>query len=311
MNAKILTVIVIFVLAGSVAGILLVGDNEVAAEGDFTIVDDRGVEFKFDSPFTKIASLGKPFTQIFYELGAGDKIVSIDTYSKDLNVTFSDIDNKTWVGGSIFGLDPQMVLLDNPDVVITYAYTSSSVTTRIAAMEALGLKVLAFYPKSYNNVISLIENLGMIAGETVKATELANQMIDVRNEVALKIASAETSPKVYFELMSYSESTVNIGSVSHSLIVMAGGTNVAQDATKGTTYKPDPETVISWNSSIIIVEDLNSKTNQQILDLYNPAGNNVSVHRFTTGYNTYDLNLMRGLMEIAEYIHPEIDFDFS
>jgi len=311
MNTKILAVMVFLVLVASMAGILLVGDNDAAADGDFIIVDDRGIEFTFNSSFTKIASLGKPFTQILFELGAGDKIVSVDTYSLDLNTTYPDIDNKTWVGGSIFGLNAESVLATNPDVVITYAYTSTSVTTRIAAMEALGMTVLAFYPKSYNDVITLIEKLGILSGETDKATELAGQMEDVRNEVVLTVAGLP-QPRVYFELWTYGESTVNIGSVTHSLIVMAGGINVAQNAAIGsTTYKPTAETVISWNPDIIIVEDRHSKTNQQILDLYgNPDGDDPQVYRFTMGYNTYDLNLMYGLMEMAEYLHPGL-FDFS
>ena len=309
MNAKILAVIVILVFIVSAVGIISLGDNEAAAEGDFTIVDDRGVEFTFNSSFTRIASLGKPFTQILYELGAGDKIVSVDTYSLDLKGTYPDIDNKTYVGGSIFGLDVEEVIKTNPDVIITYDYTSDSVKTRIAGMEEF-FPVLAFYPKSYNDVITLIQKIGMISGETVKAVELADQMKEVRNEIALTVAGVP-QPKVYFELSTYDERTANIGSVSHSLIVMAGGINVAQDVTMGTSYPTVPDTVMSWNPDIIIVEDRHSKTNLEVLDVYKyPERDDPLVYRFTTGYNTYDLNLMRGLMEMAEYLHPDL-FDFT
>lgn len=311
MNSKVLVLLVTLVIVFSAISIIAFGDDNAAADGDFTIVDDRGVSFTFNSSVDRIASLGKPFTQILFAIGAGDKVVAVDTYSLDFNQTYPVL-NSLFVGASIFSLNVENVAIRNPDVVITYNYQSQSVRDRIAAMEALGFPVLAFNPQSYNDVISLTLKLGALSGETQTATLLSNQMNDVRNQITLAVSglgSAE-KPRVYFELRTYGEPAANIGSVSHSLIEMAGGINVAFNAALGSTYKPTTETVLSWNPQIIIVEERHSKTNQEILNLYSNGSVSPSIHRFTDGYNTYDLNLMYGLMEMAELLHPDL-FDFS
>jgi hypothetical protein len=59
------------------------------------------------------------------------------------------------------------------------------------------------------------------------------------------------------------------------------------------------------------VEEQHSLSNAEIVAQYGVEGQDPpAVYRFTKGYNTYDLNLMFGLMEMAEYLHPDL-FDFS
>lgn len=312
MNGKIVVLFVVLVVVFSAVTFLTLGNDNATADGDITVVDDRGVSYTFNTSIDRIASLGKPFTQIFLEIGAGERIVAVDTYSLDFNNTHPELD-ALWVGGSIFGLNVEEVVSKSPDVVVTYNYLSQSVRDRIAALEALGIPVLAFNPQSYNDVVQLVVKLGTMSGENDRAMELSNQMIETRNQVALTVAGlgANEKPRVYFELWTYGESTVNIGSVSHVLIEMAGGINVATNAALPSTYDPNIDTVLSWHPDIIIVEEQHSLSNAEIVAQYGVEGQDPpAVYRFTKGYNTYDLNLMFGLMEMAEYLHPDL-FDFS
>lgn len=316
MNAKILTVIVIFVLAGSVAGILLVGDKEVAAEGDFTIVDDRGVEFKFDSPFTKIASLGKPFTQILMELGAVDDITMVDKYGKELNTTYSEIDNiPIFVNLAISGdttLLLEAIASAEPQVVITYYWNwSGKASDNIKAIEESGIPVLAFAISSYDDVADLVLKLGLLCGENVRAKELSDEMHVVKLEIETVVSTILESEKVkvYFELATDGQKAVNYGSVSHDLIVMAGGINVAANELESrSTYPPADDAILVWMPDIIILEERSTKSDSFYPELLEGICDS-EVVRFPYGLNTYDLNLIEGLKWMAEQLYPDL-FDF-
>lgn len=314
MNTKILVTIVALAILIPVGGTLLLSDDGGAVSGEFVIVDDRGKVFKFDESPERIASLGKPFTNILIEIGAADKIVAVDSWSEDFIDDYPEVDLANLsVGGSIFGLDVEKVANKNPDLVITYAYTWSSVQTRIAAIEALGIPVIAFYPQGYGDVVKLVEEMGKVSGQNTEAlaaiNDMADTVIEVQNAVA-KLSDSE-KPHVYFE-MGTNEKTVNIGTLSDWLIVTAGGINVAQNASAPSTYKPHVETVWDWDVQIIVVEDKHPTTNVDLMGQYkNPdAENDPEVYRLSHGYNTYDLNLVKGLKQMAEFLHPEL-FDFS
>ncbi len=314
MNTKILVVIVALAILIPVGGMVILSDEGGAVSGEFVIVDDRGKVFKFDDNPERIASLGKPFTNILIEIGAADKIVAVDSWSEDFIEDYPDVDLANLsVGGSIFGLDVETVAERTPDLVITYAYSSASVVTRIAAMEALGISVIAFYPQSYGAVIKLVEEMGKVSGNTVEAqaaiNDMAGTVIDI--QTALANVSDAQKPKVYFELASWGQSTANTGSVSDWLITMAGGINVAQNASESSTYKPETETVMAWDVEIIVVEEKHPWTDAKLRTTYdNPDSDEPDVYRLSHGYNTYDLNLVNGLKQMAEYLHPEL-FDFS
>ena len=314
MNTKMLVAIVALAILIPVGGTLILSDDGGTVSGEFVIVDDRGKVFKFDENPERIASLGKPFTNILIEIGAADKIVAVDSWSEDFIEDYPDVDLANLsVGGSIFGLDVETVAERTPDLVITYAYTSASVVTRISAMEALGIPVLAFYPQSYGAVIKLVEEMGKLSGQNANAqaaiNDMAETVIDIQNTVA-NISDNE-KPRVYFELASWGQSTANIGSVSDWLITTAGGINVAQNASQSSTYKPLVETVTDWDVEIIVVEEKHPWTDGDLKTIYdNPDSDEPDVYRLSHGYNTYDLNLVKGLKQMAEYLHPEL-FDFS
>lgn len=315
MNTKILAVIVILAIMIPVGGVILLSDDGEALSGEFIIVDDRGKVFKFDETPDRIASLGKPFTNILIEIGAADKIVAVDSWSEDFIEDYPDVDLANLsVGASIFGLDVEDVVNRTPDLVITYAYTSASVVTRIAAMEALGIPVIAFYPQSYRAVVKLVEEMGKVSGQNAEAlaaiNDMADTVIEIQNAVA-NLSDAE-KPRVYFELATGDQKTVNIGTVSDWLIVTAGGINVAQNGSvASTTYKPSVETVVDWDAEIIVVEEKHPWTDNALQTTYdNPGSDEPDVYRLSHGYNTYDLNLVKGLKQMAEFLHPEL-FNFS
>jgi len=312
LNTKILVGIVVAVMLLSVMGLLLVADQDDGATGEFVVVDDRGELYRFDEPAERITSLAKPLTQILIEIGAGDKLVGVDTFSVDLQDDYPGIDlEDISLGASAWGVNAETVLATEPDVVLIYNY--GSLANIIKTMEGLGLKVLAFTPESYGAVYELVGKMGDLSGKTDEAADAMELMASTKTTIdeAVKDMDEKDKPRVYFELGTGTHNTVNQGSITDVLISMAGGVNAARNETMGSHYKPSKETVVSWDVDIIIVEEKHPESDANLVAKYdNPSSPEPEIFRLTHGYNTYDLNLVKGLMQMAEYLHPDL-FDFS
>jgi len=312
LNTKILVGIVAATVLLSVVGLVVIADQDDGLEGDIVMVDDRGKVHTFDKHPERIASLGKPFTNILIEIGAGESLVAVDSWSEDFVDDYPDVDlSNLSIDESIFNLDPETVLKAEPDVVLTYDYGWGA-ADNIAGLESLDLKVLAYDPGSYGEVIDLVSKLGELSGKTDEAKDrmafMAKTKIDI--ETAVEDIDDEDKPKVYFELAN--GKAVNYGRVTDSMIELAGGINIARNESAPSTYAPaDESLVISWDVDIIIVEEKHPMSKSELLTAYdNPSSDEAEVYRLTHGYNTYDLNLVKGLIQIAEYLHPDL-FDFS
>jgi len=305
MNGKILTILVAVVVVGS--AIFMVADELMGPEGEFKVVDDRGVAYYFDNPPERIATLGKPFTQLFYDMGAQDKIVAVDSYSLDYVEQYPELEDLS-IKSSIFSPDMESLIMKSPELIITYNYPS--VKSKIEELEKHVCPVLAFYPPGYVEVMDMITKLGIVAGKTEAAGEIYDRMNDAK-EVAFSRFShltEEQKPGVYFELASMGGSAVNIGSIGHSLIVLAGGINVAENSELGATYLiREKDQIMIWGPQIIIVEYSHELSDQDVEDEYTYSTQNPIIYRFSHGFNTYNQDLILGLQEMSDLVQRYID----
>jgi len=262
--------------------------------------------------------MGEPFTQILGEMDALDKVVLVDKYGKALNSDYPEIDDISFVDQSINGdrdLIVESILQVEADLVVTYYWPSmSNANANIEFIEnELCIPVLAYYPSSYEDVMVLINSLGIASGEVDNANAIYNQMNHVRQVVQDYVDTLDESdyPHVYFELATYGMKTVNYGSVSHELIVMAGGVNVAaDDSISQTSYPTDQEDLINFNLTydidVVVVEERSAREDSYFLTVLP----DVPIHRFPYGLNTYDTRLMDGLIWMVDVLHPEADLVF-
>lgn len=319
MNGKTLTIVVVIAVIISSIGLVLGKDAIMGFfDGDIELTDDRNVTVRFDGSFSRIASMGEPFTQILGELDALDKVVLVDKYGIALNTTYPQIDGILDVNQSINGdrnLIAESIILAAPDIVITYYWPSmSNAMANIAFIEdTLKIPVLAYSPSSYDDVMTLVNNMGIITGKVDNATAIFNQMSHVKQVIQDYVSTLNESdyPHVYFELATYGMKTVNYGSVSHNLIVMAGGINVAADSSiSASSYPTDQEDLVDFNSTygidMVIIEERSTREDSY----FNTPLPGVPIHRFPYGLNSYNTMLMDGLIWMAETLYPEVDFDF-
>ncbi len=279
----------------------------------YMVTDDRGKDVGFfDYPET-IVSLGKAFTEILFELDRGDRLVAVDGFSMDLKDEdpdkYSSLKSAEYLGTFSSSWDSEKIASLNPDLVILHDYTWGAYPQLMAHLEGFNIKVLAYFPSSYDEVVELVGRFGVLMNNTDASDSLQTYMTDVKAEAVAKTSGLDESEKkrVYAELRN--SRTVNNGSLMHELITTAGGINVAQNDDAPSTYFADVETPIAMNPDIIVLEDAHPKSSAQYrADFGIPEG--VEIHRFTNTYLNYSPSLAEGMIEMAETLYPSKNFDW-
>lgn len=155
----------------------------------YTVQDDRGVTLSFASAPQRIVSLLPSLTETVCELGACARLVGVDRYS---NYPAS-VTHLPQLGG---GLDPNIeaIMALQPDVVLVAK--SSRVAERL---QALGLKVLAFEPKTHEDVQRIVLRLGDLL--QVRDAQHIWRAIDAGvSAAAQSLPPAVRQLRVYFEV---------------------------------------------------------------------------------------------------------------
>jgi iron complex transport system substrate-binding protein len=217
--------------------------------GSLYFVDGRGVNVTFAEKPHRILSLGSAFTEMIYAMDAQDLIIGVDSTS-----TYPDAaKNKTNLGSAYSGLDMERVIALNPDAVISWSYNNATNDK----LEARGYKVLAYYPKSIEAVMGLVQVIGNLTDHKVQATAIYNDMSHRLDAVKAKYANETTRPWVYAELRNGNSPSKN--TMTESLLALAGGQSINNDTTKA-SVKMTKEAIVAAHPLYVFVEDQSTKT---------------------------------------------------
>jgi ABC-type Fe3+-hydroxamate transport system, periplasmic component len=185
-------------------------------------------------------------TEILYAIGAGDKVVGRDSYS----VTSSATLQLPIVATSSASPNMELIVQLNPDLIIADTMLSNS--TKAQFENNLKVPVLVQSPSQSDNVVPLVNALGIMTDKKQNADDLIKFMNDITNMVASRVKNLTDSqkPLVYYEWSKawYSASGT---SYQNQMIVDAGGKNLAANQT--VTYPTmSPEYVLACNPDIIV-----------------------------------------------------------
>lgn len=303
---------VVAVLIVASVGAALIFLNEGAGGKDnvtgqtVTVIDDRGKNVTLPANPQRIVSLGSSFTEIINDLGRIDTVVAADYSSMWLapNSTdgFADL-------GQVSSLSVESILAQDPDCVVIWNFNMYQAF--IGHMEDAHIPVLAFYPKSVDDVLSTIVRLGTAIGEKDNATLMADDMQERINAITslTSTLSASEKPKVYLELETGNGATVRNGSISDQLITMAGGINVFHDLPTSESLTVGNEAIIGKNPDIIVIENGSAKTNDQLKAALGSSVNAVAndkIYRINDGTLTTSPSMINALENLAKWFHPEL-----
>lgn len=269
------------------------------------ITDDAKREVILLKEPKRIVSLSPSNTEIVFAIGKGDDLVGVTDYCD-----YPEDANKIEKIGGFSQPNIEKIIALKPDVVLASGIHADYIKT----LDRLNVPVIILDPKSIRDVPGNIELLGMALNEEVNAHKTADDMRKTINVITSKTQSLseEKKPRVYYELWHEPYTTAGPGTFVNDIIELAGGRNIAADAsTEYPQYslesiiEKDPEIIIFSHhySSHYRASDFMIRVNWQAISavahgkIYEVDPNHVQ--RATP-------RLILGLKKFAEIIHPEI-----
>jgi iron complex transport system substrate-binding protein len=272
-----------------------------------SITDDSGTTTTFPAPPQRIVSLNPGLTEITFALGAGNRLVAVDTFSdfppEAKNVqprltTFPSVSVETIVGLK-------------PDLVLSLADRDED----IAQIRRQGIPVLKIFPKDFDAAVRAIQTLGQLYAAADAADDIATDM-DVRRDAVVAAVADAPRPRVYEELDASEPDKPFVAGPNGfygELIDLAGGENVFGDL-PGDVGQVGAEAIVERDPEVIILTDADLPFNPQTPDMVAARPGWDSVSAVQNGaiypvsgslYSTPGPRLIDGLEQLARLLHPD------
>jgi len=273
-----------------------------------TLTDDRGKQVQLKVQPQRIVSAAPSSTEILFALGLGDKIAGVTTlcnYPEEAKL-------KPKIGGFRPGLEP--IVGQQPDLVLVVPATPADVVT---GLEGLQIPVLQLNPASFDAVLANIRLVGRATGATAPAERLATQMQQRWSGITERARTAQTKPRVFYELDGTNPAavyTAGAGTFIDAMITTAGGVNAVAQAVPGVQYpQMSSEAVLQMNPQLILLGDAPFGQSYDTVAA-RPGWNAVEAvqKKAVVGLADPDITsragprLVDGLELVAKAIHPEI-----
>ena len=211
-----------------------------------TVTDDAGRAVTVVRRPQRIVSLAPSNTEILFALGLADRVVGVDKYSNYPPAAAQKPQISDYSSTNL-----EQVLATEPDLILAAGITSRDV---IAAFESRGLTVIVLNPPTLDGVFGAISLLGQVADVNGDAAKVRGNLESRLAALTARLATATTTPRVFFELDATQFFTVGPHSFINDLIGRAGGANIAADA--ATAYpKLSAEQIIAKDPEVIVLSD--------------------------------------------------------
>ena len=208
--------------------------------GAVTVTDDRGVAVTLAQPPQRIVTLLPSLAETVCALGQCERLVGVDRYT-----TYPEsLRQLPKVGG---GLDPNIesVVALRPDVVLM------SLSSRaVDRLESLGIKVLALETKTYDDMHSVLDRLGVLLG-VEDAQRVWSTIESGVAEVARALPPQAQALQLYFEVNQGPYAAGQSSFIGETMQRLGVGNVVAPEL--GAFPKLNPEYIVRANPDVIVV----------------------------------------------------------
>ena len=219
-----------------------VAPSATAAAFPVTVTDFQNRSVTIPKQPERIVSIGPSITEFLFALGAGPRVVGTDDFS-DEPAAAKALDK---VGGIKVNFEKVVSL--KPDLVLIVKFSDGT----IEKLASAGLLVMVVDPQTVGDVARTATLLGKASG--TEGDVLAAQIDRQVQQVRTRVAAATTKPRVYHEIDASDPTkifTVGPGSYIADLIDIAGGVNIAAQATSAypqlsaeEILRSDPEVIV-------------------------------------------------------------------
>ena len=317
MNVKAATVAVIGVFLMTSVACIVMSSADTDATAAYSVSDDRSPAhtLEFDTPYKYVVTLGLAFTSTMVGIGETSKLILVDTGSKDALPESSGIptistSNYTEVANKIKTIATEKEIANLDDIlVIMYTYSSSGIST----LDSQGIHtIMAFYPKSYDNVVSYVDRMETLVGANHSKS---NNMTSVATDVASKM-EGYSGEKVKAIYVSYSSSTYKIAnknSIAVSMFEKCGAVNAGFDESKSASYEPTGgigpflvDKISNAGLKVIFLDGNYSGSAEDFVSEQSLGDKDVKVYKLEKTWNSYTPDIVDGLTYMSKALYPSV-----
>ncbi|WP_230742565.1 ABC transporter substrate-binding protein [Methanooceanicella nereidis] len=224
------------------------GPDEGKDGQGITVIDSKGNMINLSEPARRIIVTNSDAAEVLIAIGAKDTIIGVSNTVKNnplLSGLLADVEDiGDWQNPNM-----EKIVQLQPDVVIVY---SSWQPKNIDQFEAANITIVASDCYKMYTLTSDIKSMGVLTGKEEKANEFAKFLDDNMELVRVRTANITEAekPDVYWE-QNAAYSTAGNGSGGDTLVIMAGGINIA-GGESGSYPKVSAEWVLDKNPDVII-----------------------------------------------------------
>ncbi|MEN6373769.1 MAG: ABC transporter substrate-binding protein [Smithella sp.] len=238
-------------MAALVAVILLLTASVLAACAEtITFKDKLGRRVNINLPVRRA---------VFFEtyeltaaLGVWDRVVGISryAYTNDLMLAVKpDIARTIPSAGSGFDVNIETLLRLRPELVITWTFSLES----IRFMEEKGLKVVALYPESIEDLYEAMRLQGRLFGKEKKVERCIDRMNKMFSFIRERCGKVPQQKRKKIIWLGGKQTTVSgVKGINNDLIGLAGGINPAA-VLKERSLDVSMERVVAWNPDVVFI----------------------------------------------------------
>lgn len=214
---------------------------------------EDGVTVTLPAPAKRIVNLSPDFSELLFDIGAGDTLVGTIEYSN-----YPEAAKRVPRIGDGFHVDTEKVVALKPDLVL--AWQGGTPQLLVEKLRSLGLPVLAIGTHDITDIAANLETLGEATGREAQAKQAAGAF---RSRLAaFKTRYAHEPPiRVFYEISAEPLYTVGGAQSISRLMAVCGGKNVFADLTElapvvglEAVLARDPEAIVTGNGEGDVAE---------------------------------------------------------
>lgn len=268
-----------------------------------TVMDQLNRQVRVPDRPHRIVAMAPSITEIIFALDLSDRLAGATQFSD-----YPPKAQKLPKVGSYVHLDVEKIVALKPDLCI--AVKDGNPISVVRKLESVSIPVYAVDPRNLDAVMATLLELGKLLDVGVRAEAIVAGMVDRIQNLRQRLACTDHTPGVFFQIGISPIVSVGTPTFIHELIIMAGGTNLAQGKTPYPRFSKEqvigmwPEVMIITSMAREAVFDQVKTEWQQWPEL--PAVKNDRIYLVDS--NVFDRaspRLVDGLEILARLIHPE------
>lgn len=226
-------------------------NSDVNQNQSVSITDDLNKNFTFDSTPKKIISLAPHITETIYFIGADSLLAGVTDFC-DYPPSVS---SKKKLGGYV-NTNYELIASINPDVILLTAEDVNR--PQYKSLNDLGYKIIANNPRTFDDIINMINDYGKLLNKNQSAKNLSDSLINVKNQILSdsifynNLNKNLQGNKTLILISSNPVMTANGETFINEIIKLSGLKNIYEE---GSIQYPQisQEDVISKNPDVIIL----------------------------------------------------------